>query len=252
MDFTKQEIERLQRIENNVGRQIMGAPRYTQVAALRGEIGMSSMKGRIMEGQIKYLQHILRGEGNDLLGRIVEEMRERGKNRWMRGVVENRRIVEIKGDKITNEEIKKKVRMWDTNEWKKEMEEKASLKLYREWREELGGQDDVYDNREASMIMFKCRTNNLNLGARKRFTNQSTECIMCGNTMEDLQHYILHCPAYREERAKTTILQQPYQEDENTVIGELLFNRTKIEESKTLLHKFWKIRTKKVKELENS
>ena len=52
IDFTKTEIQKLQRIENSVGRKIMNAPSYTQEAALRREIGISSMKGRIMEGQI--------------------------------------------------------------------------------------------------------------------------------------------------------------------------------------------------------
>ena len=72
MDFNKQEIEKLQKIENSVGRQIMGVPRYTQGSALRGEIGMFSMRARIMEGQIKYLEYCMKDEGNELLGRIAE------------------------------------------------------------------------------------------------------------------------------------------------------------------------------------
>lgn len=62
IDFNEEKIQKLQRIENSVGRKILGAPNYTQEAALRGEIGISSMKGRIMKGQLKYLQHILRGK----------------------------------------------------------------------------------------------------------------------------------------------------------------------------------------------
>lgn len=48
IDFTIQEINILQQIENNNSGQTMGKPKCTQVAALRGEIGMSSLKGRIM------------------------------------------------------------------------------------------------------------------------------------------------------------------------------------------------------------
>lgn len=47
MDLNKTEINELQRIENGVYRQILGAAGYTQVVALRGEIGASSMKNRI-------------------------------------------------------------------------------------------------------------------------------------------------------------------------------------------------------------
>lgn len=60
------------------------------------------------------------------------------------------------------------------------MQERESLKIYRKWKTDLGGQEIIYDNCEASMIMFKCRTNNMNLGDRKRFINQPTECVMCG------------------------------------------------------------------------
>lgn len=250
IEFTKQEIRQLQRIENSVGRQILGAERYSQEAAIRGEIGISSMKARIMEGQIKYLQYILRGEGNELLERIVEEMKEKKRNRWIKGLIEDRRMVGIKGRNVSNEEIKKNVRAWDTNEWKNELEEKSSLRLYKLWRKELGGQESVYDNREASVILFKARSNNLNLGDRKRFSNQSTECLMCGDNLEDLKHFLLYCPAYDQERGKTMILQRPYQEDEEEILGKLLFEKKTTEETKTMIHRFWLIRKEKVKEQE--
>ena len=47
LGYTKIEIEELQRIENSVYRQIMGAPRYAQIPTLRGEIGSSTMENRI-------------------------------------------------------------------------------------------------------------------------------------------------------------------------------------------------------------
>lgn len=53
IDFIKQEIEKLPRIENNAARKIIGAPSYAKQAALRGEPGISSMKGRLMERQLR-------------------------------------------------------------------------------------------------------------------------------------------------------------------------------------------------------
>ena len=200
VEFTKQDIEKLQRLENSVGRKILGAPSYSQGAALRGEIGISSMKARIMGGQLRYLQYILRGEGNELLERVVEEMRaSHKKNRWIKGLIEDRKVIGIRGASASNEEINSKVREWDDRVWKQEMAEKESLSLYREWRQRMGGQEKVYDNRESSILLFKSRTNNLNLGDRKRFQNQSTECIMCGAEKEDLIHFLLHCPAYNQK-----------------------------------------------------
>ena len=35
----------------------------------------------------------------------------------------------------------------------------------------MGGQEREYDNSESAMILFKCRSNNLNLDDRKKFQN---------------------------------------------------------------------------------
>ncbi len=42
----------------------------------------------------------------------------------------------------TSESIRRKLREIDTREWKKEMNEKTSLKIYRKWRQEKG-QDEI-------------------------------------------------------------------------------------------------------------
>ncbi len=76
----------------------------------------------------------------------------------------------------------------------------------------------------------------MNLGDGKRFKGGSTECLMCGNEKEDLQHFVLHCP---------------YQEDEDQVIGRILFENenTNIENTKETITKFWHKREKRRKEL---
>ena len=55
------------------------------------------MNARVVEGQLKYLQYILRGEGNILLERIVEDMRlQERKNKWIKELIENRGMVGVK------------------------------------------------------------------------------------------------------------------------------------------------------------
>ncbi len=60
---------------------------------------------------------------------------------------------------------------------------------------------------------------------------------------EDLRHFLLWCPAYRDEREKNLKLQQQCQEGEDT-IRELLFRNDNIEETKDTIYKCWKIREK--------
>ncbi len=132
------------------------------------------------------------------------------------------------------------------------MNEKSSLKIYRKWRKEIGGQEEIYNNDQASEILFKSRTNNLRLNDRKRFWNEATTCEMCGAEREDLKHFMLWCPAYTQERRKSERLQQPYIEEEDDVIGQYLFDNKFIVDTKGTLHTFWKIREKKMKEKEDS
>ncbi len=131
-----------------------------------------------------------------------------------------------------------------------EMNEKSSLKIYRKWRKEIGGQEEIYNNDQASEILCKSRTNTLRLNDRKRFWNELTTCDMCGAELEDLKHFLLWCPAYTQER-RNERLQQPYPEQED-VIGQYLFENKFIEETKRTLHTFWKIREKKMKEKEEN
>ncbi len=113
----------------------------------------------------------------------------------------------------------------------------------------MGGHREIYDNGEKSLALFKCRTNTLDLGDRKRSHNETTECTMCGDELEDLGHFILHCPAYDEDRRKNLSLQHPHQQDQECVIGKLFFDNNDIENIKTTLHRFWQRRERKIKEM---
>ncbi len=165
--------------------------------------------------------------------RIVEEMLENKKIRWMKDLVKQIRVREknesIRG--MTDKSVRAVMREWDTTEWKQGMNEKSSLRIYREWRADIGGQEKIYDNRQASEILFKCRTNTLKLNDRNRFRNEDTKCEMCGNENEELKHFLLWCPAYSAARQKNIKLQQPFQEEDDNIIGDLLFGNN-IEEAK--------------------
>ena len=81
--LTEQDIQNLQVLEYPVYRQIMEAPRYAQKTALRGDIGASSMKIRLITSTLIYYQYILKEKGNGLLARIREEMKISGR-KWIK------------------------------------------------------------------------------------------------------------------------------------------------------------------------
>ena len=219
INLTKQEIAKLQSIENGVYRQIFGAGNYTQGAALVGELGASSVKTRVREGQLKYIRYVLE-EGNGLVRSIGEEIIVRRQQKWVYAILNEARkegVIEngVKGE--TKESIRRKMRELDTREWKREMDGKTSLTIYRKWRQEKGGQEEIYSNDYGSQLLFKCRTNNLQLNDRKRFRGEETTCDVCGAEREDLNHFLLWCAGYCEERRKSVKSQQPYVREEEEI-----------------------------------
>ena len=256
VELTKTDIEKLQTIENSVYRQILNAPCYAQKSALRGEIGASSMKARIMEGKIKLLQYTKSQGDESLLGRITMEMKSMKKCKWTVNMAEYLKETGIKYnelDILTKDEIKSKVQHYDTKEWKAEVRSKKSLEIYEQYKTEIGGNDEDYDNTPASVTLYKARTNILPLNDRNRFRTEGndTKCQICESPFEDLEHFLIYCPQYTEIRNGSIELQQPYIENTNNIIGQFLFCKSNFYSKKKVLQEMWKSRERKIKTLQN-
>ena len=81
----------------------------------------------------------------------------------------------------------------------------------------------------------------------ERDRGEDTKCMMCNENLEDLNHFMLWCTGYAEVRKEEPLLQQPFIEDEENLVGHLLFEKG--EEIKNILYKFWRIRDRKMKDL---
>ena len=127
---------------------------------------------------------------------------------------------------------------------------KSTLKIYRDQKHNIE-EEQMYDNRPSSAIWFRARINALQLGDRNRHTNKETHCQICEdeNIKEDILHFMLHCPAYKEERHRVIELQQPYFDNEEEIIGSFLFNKENTEQKKQVLYQMWKKRDCKLKTL---
>lgn len=249
MELTKTELRTLQTIEHGVYRQILGAPKYAPISTLRGEIGASSMEARIMKGRMLLLKSILVGK-NDLLKETVKDLNISRVSEWAETNRKFKRKLEITDEdlrELSTKAIKKKVQEWDNKMWKEEMESKTSIEIYRAARQTMGQQDQIYDNKPSSITLFKCRTNTLPLNDRKRFENKATNCELCCEINETLPHFLLFCPAYVNERQKIPELHQPYQEDIAGIIKSVLFENGTINNTKEIIHNFWKIRNRRIK-----
>ena len=245
--LTETEIDKLQRIENSVYRKILGGTKNTAKAALRGDIGASAMKTRVIAGKLQYLKSIWKGE-KDILKRVIEDMQAK-ESKWWKVTNSYREECGITTREVkqnTKAELKEQTRKWDTENWKRELESKSSLNIYKQWKNAIK-EETIYDNSFSSILLFRARTNTLNVNKQKRHTGGSTSCDFCSDSEEDLKHFILVCPVYSEEREKVIELQQPYEENSELVIGKFLFAEENIEKKKEVIYRMWKKREKEIK-----
>ena len=111
-------------------------PKYTQIPTLRGEIGSSTMENRIRSNQVLFDKYVEENNQNELMKRITEERRHMKKDYWAAFTKEFMKKVNLSYDNLkiyTKLEIKKKIKEWDAINWTRELSEKSSLKIYREW-----------------------------------------------------------------------------------------------------------------------
>ena len=135
--------------------------------------------------------------------------------------------VEIQGDekRIINR-IKKQVQINGLNKWKEEMEGKTSLEIYK--NKDNPKKENFYNGSWESSLLFKARTNSLEINERIKKWGEGPEhcqkCITGGdNIPETIKHILTECPAYKNERLKM-------EKDIEEKIGKEKWNKIKGEE----------------------
>ena len=255
IDWNVGELERLQVIENSVWRQILGAPSYVAVEALRGEVGSATMLERDMKTKLCYLKHILEGK-NDLLVNILHEMRESRRGmQWLKTVkqyLKNINVINMNLLQQYNENnIKTKVKEWGEERWRVEMRQKSTLGTYCENKNHISEESIYYDNTFKSQLMFRCRTNSLALNWRKRFKGEEEECNLCRQGTETLNHFVLECSELETTRRKYGFCQ-------DTTIEKILLFEIDQEDPENQYNKYskyieeiWNIRKKRSDQTSN-
>ena len=123
IDMKGEEIDKFQKAENTSMKRILRAPKWAGQAAIRGEIGISSMKSRIARSRLLYLRRIETGN-NEVLKRILEDNKKNKESKWRETTREY-----MNWAKIEEREIKERTT--------KEIRGKIAKVVEEEWREEL-------------------------------------------------------------------------------------------------------------------
>ncbi|MEL6606438.1 MAG: reverse transcriptase family protein, partial [Cyanobacteria bacterium J06614_10] len=244
MCYTKADVQSFQTIENKVYRAILQLPTYTATPALRADIGASSCTARDMKNKILYAKHTIE-DGHELLKEIFLKQYEENSTPWIKKLKEylltlNMSLRQL--EELSKDKIKKKINEYDLTIWKEEVGEKTTLMLYKDHKKEIN-EINWYDNTEESRLISRGRSNTLELNWRKRLKNEDTSCPSCKKDEETIHHFILHCEAYQHIRINYNFVTQPYIENENKLIANILLfeklNKEEIDQRKALVKKLW-------------
>ena len=214
-----------------------------------GETGSSLMITRIMKSKILLTKNILEGSNN--LTKQVLKVSKIGKkyifNKTLSEYLKKLNIQFEQINTLSKENIKNIARKWDTGKWKEDMQEKRSLKIYREFKLEIK-EEKFYDNRESSKCLFQARTNTLPLNTKRRHTGGDTKCELCNNENEDLIHFLIECKGLEHKRNKQIMMKNQNQ-NKVAMVGSILFGKGDEEKTKHMIDMMWKFRSGK--QLEN-
>ena len=158
MSFSEEQIAQMQRFENRVYRQLLGAPSYTPVAILRGEVGSSEVRTRFVQGRILFTKSMLDGDCwllKTILGNIRSGL---GMVRWnylLDVYLSNIGIVYEDISRLDINEIKKKVRDYDDRVWLRDLDKLTDRELYKENKKSIGGSVGYDNSKESGATISK-------------------------------------------------------------------------------------------------
>ena len=251
MNTTDNELSSLQVVENGVFRKILGGRKFTAISALRGEVGSSLMKTRFIKSRLMLVKSI-QESSNELMKEILNNIRKDRFSPWNSTLNIYLRWIDISYNDLINmtrDQVDKKVKEYDSNLWRKDMATKSSLVLYREYKKDIC-EEKMYDNRNASVLLFLAKTKGLKLNIEKRHTGGETTCSLCREEAETTFHFLFKCSKLKRKRNKR-LIDACVGNTEDQRLGKLLFVKD-VEEVKSMLHDLWQLRYKLTKELNNS
>ena len=137
------------------------------------------------------------------------------------------------------------------------IQERTQTKIFTEYSQKnnkkgIKEETDIYDNTQGATLLFKSRTNTLQLEWRKKYTNEDTICKLCHKNDETLEHFITECEALAQTRSQAKIYTE-YKQDNKFTLDNILFPKENIqngmENTKKLLTKLWNTRKNILKNL---
>ena len=133
---------------------------------------------------------------------------------------------------------------WEVNRWRSDIESKTTLELHRSKRNM--GDEGIYSNEYALVLLFQCRTNTLKLRWRQSFEGGAVDCLLWGGWEETVRHLVMECGELQEIRMRYGVYGTEALEE---VLMFMEKSEEKVDRCKNMLEEMWRMRRRRVEQL---
>ena len=213
---------------------------YSTIDALRGEMGASLVKSRVMETMLLYVIDTMNSKFNNVKEMMLDTIATE-KGHWYTSINKHREELGITWDallKMSKEELKKRIRNYDTEKWHEGLESKSTLKHYAQGKAKFG-YEFCYRNNYNSTFLARARINALKLEEQKGRGNPNHDrtCRLCKEGMEDMVHFLIDCKELEEDRNYHLIDNSLNNSEEKMI--KLLFQSEDFQGTGHMIKKMW-------------
>ena len=198
----KEEMDRMEKIQNKIARLALGGNKYTAVEALRGEMGWSRYHERIVKMKANYKLRLeqmgQRNEGSwaAYIYRVVGLDWVKEINRIDRKYLLRDLYFEENGRKLVEDAIC----LFGQTEWERGLNTKSTLRFYG--NKERPMMEEYYDGSYQGKLLYRARSGSLEVNGRTyRWNGGRENCQNCVEMVkETIEHVIIECDRYEVER----------------------------------------------------
>ncbi|KAF2366049.1 hypothetical protein FHG87_003189 [Trinorchestia longiramus] len=235
------DLEKLDMLQNRVGRLALGTPKWRAVEAIRGDLGWSLFSERMVKAVLNYKVRIERMENKRWVKQIFEWNLSESlweKISWGHArKLKIQKTVRVRIGRAMDDWLLRGRRgrgmEWDCNKWKKEIEKLTKEYGVNKWKHSMNGKTTLiwyasknvlrcemfYDGSFGSQLLLAVRCKALSVNRRTWSGNEENTrlCLQCNRGVEETVEYlILESSKYEHERESLMdVVHEQYEEKRN-------------------------------------
>lgn len=159
--------------------------------------GWSTFRETIAKGKLSFVKKIEGLHEDRWAKKFINE--NRTGSSWRREIKrwKKKENMEEEWDRLNSREIGRRIKANGWERWREGMEKKSTLKWYS--RKQKPGRTAWHVGDWGSKLLLKARTGTLDLNGRNRDV-QEQSCSLCVRVKETVEHMMVECVRYEEER----------------------------------------------------